>query len=184
MKKFLAFTMLFVLVFALAACGSEESKDGSKQEKEEKIDQTEVKSQLLDFQEEIVGVLKVKHKPFAEFEALKAKMNDSEVAEEEKPSKEEVETKMEEAKATGDEAAEAIRSIEVPSELSQYEEDFQSAFDDLSKSYEQRSESLTLEENEEAQIEADELFTSFEEKVGKIFEDADLLAPNIKKEIQ
>lgn len=184
MKKFLAFTMLFVLVFALAACGSDESKDGSKQKKEEKIDQTEVKSQLLDFQEEIVDVLKVNHKPFAEFEELKAKMNDSEVAEEEKPSKEEAETKMEEAKAAGDKAAEAIRSIEVPSELSQYEEDFKSAFDDLAKSYEQRSEALTLEENEEAQSEADELFTSFEEKLGNIFEDADLLAPNIKKEIE
>ncbi|MGM7703833.1 hypothetical protein ACSVDE_19180 [Pseudalkalibacillus sp. Hm43] len=184
MKKILAFILMFVFVFTMAACGSDDSTSGSDKEKEPAMDKTEVKSQLLVFQEEIVDVLKEHHKPFAEFEAMKAKKYDAETAEEDKPAQEELEAKLEEAKSAGPEAAEAIRAMEVPSELSQYEEDFQSALEDLAKSYEQRSEELTIDNNEDAENKADELFASFEETVGKVFEDADLLAPNIKKEIE
>ncbi|WP_408008841.1 hypothetical protein ACJROX_00160 [Pseudalkalibacillus sp. A8] len=183
MKKLLAFSMLFLLMFA-AACGNDDSATGTNDEGEEKVDQTEVKSSLLDFQLEIIKVLKENHKPFAEFEAVKAQMNDSEVAEEEKPSEEEAQAAMDAAKEAGPKAAEALQGMEIPSELSQYEEDLQSALDDAAKSYEKRAENVSLEEQEGAQAEANELFVSFEKKFGKPFEDLDLLAPNFKPELE
>jgi hypothetical protein len=111
-------------------------------------------------------------------------MDNPEIPEEEKPSQEELEAKFEEAKSAGKKAAEAIRGIELPEELAQYEEDLNAALEDLAKSYEKRSEELTIEKTEETSSEADELFASFEEKFGKVFEDVDLLAPNIKKELE
>ena len=184
MKKILAFTMFVVLAFTIAACGSEDTTNGSKNESENTIDATEVKSQLLNFQQDVVDVLKENHKPFAELKALQAKMNDPEVTEDEKPSTEDIEAKKEEAKVAGEKAVEAIRAIEVPSKLSQYEEDIQSALEDAAKSYEQRIEDLKIESPAETQSKADELFARFEEKLGKVFEDADLFAPDISKELE
>ncbi|MCF6411966.1 hypothetical protein [Pseudalkalibacillus salsuginis] len=183
MKKLLAFSMLFLLVFA-AACGNDDSATGTKDESEKKVDKTELKSTLLDFQLEVTDVLKENHKPFAEFEAIKAQMNDSEVAEEEKPSKEEAQSALDAAKEAGPKAAEALRGMEIPSELSQYEEDLQSALEDAAKSYEKRAETVSLEAAEDAQAEADELFASFEEKFSKPFENLDLLSPKFKTELE
>lgn len=187
MKKLLSFSMLFLLLLT-AACGSnEEQSNGSKQageNNEEQADQTQLKSDLLAFQADVVNVLQEQNKPFAAFESAKLKINDPEVAAEDKPSKEELQNLMGKAKAAGPKAAEAIRAIEVPAELDQYKEDIESALEDAAKSYEKRGDSLTIEVNENAQKEADELFASFEEKMGKIFEDLGLLAPSFSKELQ
>lgn len=183
MKKILTTLMLSVLVLTLAACGSQDSATGTKEDKEEKIDPIEVKSALMDFQAEMVDVLQDSHKPFAEFEAIKTKMNDPETAAEDMPTKEDAEAQLEEAKSSGPKAAEDIRAMEIPAELAQYEEDLKSALEDAATSYEKRAEELTLDK-EEMESEADQLFASFEEKLGKIFEEADLLPPNIQKELE
>ncbi|MCF6139628.1 hypothetical protein [Pseudalkalibacillus berkeleyi] len=183
MKKILTTLMLAVLVLTLAACGSQDSATGTKEDKEEKIDPIEVKSALMDFQSEMVDVLQDSHKPFTEFEAIKAKMNDPETTAENMPTKEDAEALMEEAKSAGPKAAEDIRSMEIPVELAQYEEDLKAALEDAAASYEKRVEELTLEKKE-TESEADQLFANFEEKLGKIFEASDLLPPNIQKELE
>ncbi|WLD93423.1 hypothetical protein [Alkalihalobacillus sp. AL-G] len=185
MKKILAFTMLFLLVFT-AACGSnEDNTTGSKQEGEPTEENTaETKTALMEFQVKVVDVLQQQNKPFAAFESSKLKANDPEAAAEEKPSKEELQSLMETAKAAGPKAAEAIRAIEVPAELEQYKKDIEAALEDAAKSYEKRAESLAIEAAENAQKEADELFASFEKKMGKVFEDLGLLAPSFSKELQ
>ncbi|WP_221569306.1 hypothetical protein [Alkalihalobacillus sp. TS-13] len=183
MKKLLAFSMLFLLMFA-SACGNDGSANGTKNEGGEKIDKNELKSHLLDFQLEVINVLKENHKPFAEFEAVKAQMNDKEVAEEEKPSEEEAQAALETAQEAGPKAAEAIRGMEIPEELSQFEEDLQSGLENAAQSYEKRAENASLEATENEQAEAEELFSSFEEKFGKPFEELDLLAPSFKPELE
>ncbi|WP_257351982.1 hypothetical protein [Pseudalkalibacillus decolorationis] len=187
MKKLLAFSMLFLLLFTTACGSNENNASGSKKDeeaKEEKVDQTEIKSALLDFQSEVVDVLQTQHKPFAAFESSKMMANDPEAAAEEKPAKEELQSLMKKAKAAGPKAAEAILAIEVPAELDQYKKEIQAALEDAAKSYEVRAEDLTLEPDEKAQKEADKLFVSFEKKMGKVFEDVDLLPPSFSKAIQ
>ncbi|WP_261134769.1 hypothetical protein [Bacillus sp. Marseille-Q3570] len=183
MKKLLAFSMLFLIMFA-SACGNDDSANGTKNEGGEKIDKNELKSHLLDFQLEVINVLKENHKPFAEFESVKAQMNDPEVAEEEKLSEEEAQAALKTAQEAGPKAAEAIRGMEIPEELSQYKEDLQTALEDAAQSYEKRAENASLEVTENGQAEAEELFASFEKKFGKPFEELDLLAPVFKSELE
>ena len=183
MRKILTTLILSVLVLTLAACGSQDTATGTNEDKEKKIDPIEVKSALMDFQSELVDVLQDSHKPFAEFEAVKAKMNDPETAAENLPTKEDAEALLEEAKAAGPKAAENIRAVEMPAKLAQHEEDLKAALEDVATSYEKRAEELTLEKNE-TESEADQLFANFEEKLGKVFEAAGLLQPNIKKELE
>lgn len=192
MKKIMMFAMLFLLVIA-AACsqdseGTEENKTEENTEENasegtegEEASEEELKTALLDFQEEVVTVLQAHNGPFAEFQASKDTFYDEEA--EEKPTKEELETLKNTAAEEGPKAAEELRAIEVPSELSKYEEELKTALEDAAKSYELRAENLTIENAENAQSEADEMFASFEEKMGKLFEDLGLTAPSFSAEL-
>ncbi|WLD93424.1 hypothetical protein [Alkalihalobacillus sp. AL-G] len=192
MKKLLMFAMLFMLVFAAACSQDSEDTGNNKEEGTEETnseeenaaaDEADLKSDLLTFQAEVVDVLQANHAAFGEFAAAKTTFHDAEVAAEEKPTEEELNTLMEAAKAAGPTAAEAIRAIEVPASLEQYKEDIEAALEDAAKSYEVRAENVTIEAKEDAQAEADALFTSFEEKFGVIFEDLGLTAPSFSAEL-
>jgi hypothetical protein len=192
MKKIMMFAMLFLLVIA-AACsqdseGTEENnteenteENASEGTEGEEASEEELKTAILDYQEEVVTVLQAHNGPFAEFQASKDTFHDEEA--EEKPTKEELETLKNTAAEEGPKAAEELRAIEVPSELSKYEEDIKSALEDAAKSYELRAANLTIENAEDAQKEADEMFASFEEKMGKLFEDLGLTAPSFSAEL-
>ncbi|MGM7703832.1 hypothetical protein ACSVDE_19175 [Pseudalkalibacillus sp. Hm43] len=190
MKKIMMFAMLFLLVFA-AACsqdseGTEENNNEENNTEENASDSEEsseedVKAALLDFQDEVVTVLQDNNASFAEFQAAKDKFNDEEA--EEKPTKEELEELKSKAAEAGPKAAEALRGISVPSELSDYEEDIKTALEDAAMSYEKRAENLTIENVEDGQKEADEMFASFEEKMGKVFEDLGLTPPSFSAEL-
>ncbi|WP_257351983.1 hypothetical protein [Pseudalkalibacillus decolorationis] len=190
MKKLLMFAMLLMLVFA-AAC-SQESEDSASEDKNTETkdseeskgsEEADLKTELLNFQAEVVDVLQENNKPFGEFVDAKATYNDPEAEAADKPSKEELTSLMEAAKAAGPKAAEAIRAIEVPAELDKYKEDIEAALEDAAKSYEVRAENVTIEADEEAQKEADELFAGFEEKFGAVFEELGLTAPSFSAEL-
>ena len=189
MKKLMMFAMLFLLVIAAACSQDSEGTDEKKSDdnnteenmKDNESSDADVKTAVLNFQEEVVTVLQDHNGPFAEFQSSKDTYLDPEA--EEKPSADEMETLKTAAQEEGSKAAEAIRGIEVPSDLSKYEDDIKSALDDAAKSYEKRAENLTVEDVEDAQKEADELFTSFEEKMGKVFEDLGLTAPSFSAEL-
>ncbi len=193
MKKLMMFAMLFLLVFA-AACSqdSEGTEDNNNEENNteenasegsdsEESSEEEVKVALLDFQDEVVTVLQENNAPFAEFQAAKDKFNDE--AAEEKPTEEELEELKAKASEAGPKVAEALRGISIPSELSEYEEEIKTALEDAAMSYEKRAENLTIENVEDGQKEADELFASFEEKMGKVFEGLGLTTPSFSAEL-
>jgi hypothetical protein len=189
MKKLLMFAMLMLLAIAATACsedseGTDEgnnTEENATEEDSEGANEEEAKAALLELQAEVVSVLREHDAPFGEFKTAKDTYYDETA--EEKPTLEELEALMAKAEAQGPKAAEALRAIEVPSELSDYKEDITSALEDAAKSYEKRTENLTVENVEDAQKEAEELFASFEEKMGKVFKDLGLAAPSFTAEL-
>jgi hypothetical protein len=190
MKKLLMFAMLLMLMFA-AACSQDSDDTGSKDEGTEdtstdenaKADETDMKTELLNFQADVVDVLQENNAAFSELVAAKTSFYDPETAAEDKPTEEDLNALAEAAKAAGPKAAEAIRAIEIPASLDEYKSDIEAALEDAAKSYEVRAEHVTIENKEDAQKEADELFTSFETKFGAIFEDQGMVAPSFSAEL-
>ncbi|MCF6139627.1 hypothetical protein [Pseudalkalibacillus berkeleyi] len=189
MKKLLMIAAVFLLAITAACSQDSEGTEDKKSEEtnteetgtENETSEEELKVALLNFQSEVVDVLQAHQGPFNEFQASKETYLDEEA--EEKPTTEELEALKKAAEEEGPKAAEAIRSISIPSELSKYEEEMKTALEDAAASYEKRAESLTIEASEDAQAEADELFASFEEKMGKAFEDLGLTAPSFSAEL-
>lgn len=191
MKKLFMLVVVFLLAITTACSQDSEGTDDKKSEEtntedttsgtENETSEQDLKVALLNFQSEVVDVLQAHQGPFNEFQASKETYLDEEA--EEKPTTEELEALKKAAEEEGPKAAEAIRSISIPSELSKYEEEMKTALEDAAASYEKRAESLTIEASEDAQAEADELFASFEEKMGKAFEDLGLTAPSFSAEL-
>ncbi|MCA0988177.1 hypothetical protein [Guptibacillus algicola] len=185
MKKVLSLTMLLVLVFA-AACSNgnsanenaaeNNSQNNEQASSEENGDQeADVKGALLDFQMNLTSMINEKDGPIYAFEAAKAK-------EEEKPSDEELATMKEEAKTAANTIAEDIRGMEIPAELEAHKSDLEAALEDLAKSYETRAANLS-DEAGFVYEESDSMFTSAEEKLASVYEDAGLTAPSISTEV-
>lgn len=182
MKKLLSLSLLLVLVFA-AACNNgsntnENVSEGNTESNEQASSEGQeanVKGALLDFQMNLTSMINSKDAPIYAFEAAKAK-------EEEKPSAEELAKLKEEAKTAANTIAEDIRAMEIPAELEAHKSDLEAALEDLAKSYETRAANLS-DEAGFVYEESDALFTSAEEKLAKIYEDAGLTAPSISAEV-
>ncbi|MGB7999732.1 MAG: hypothetical protein WCF60_06475 [Anaerobacillus sp.] len=179
MKKLLSILSLSMLLL-VAACGS---NTNSGDEASGDAEQDDTKSVLLDFQSEIVSVLKENNEDIASYESAKQAVNDSETPEEEKPSTEE----LEELKGNAVKASEAtvkdIKSLKVPSELNDSKEEIDGALEELTNAYEIRAEQAAIDDPS-VQEKALEHFTKFEDQMGKVFEDAGLIKPSFAKELE
>ncbi|MYL63904.1 hypothetical protein GLW07_11110 [Bacillus hwajinpoensis] len=181
MKRFLPLAMLLVFVF-VAACSNNEANESSSNatnnsgSKEETSDasETDVKSDLLDFQMNLIQTVNKNDSPIYAFEAAKVA--------EEKPSDEELATMKADAEAAAKTVAEDVRAVEVPAELDTYKSDIEAALEDLAKSYETRAANLS-DEPEATYEESDAQFTSFEEKMATVYEDAGLTAPSFSADL-
>ena len=183
MKKLLPLVMLFLLVFA-AACSNNGSSNSTENDTnggntEEASDsgssEKDIKGDLLDFQLNLIQTVNKNDSPIYAFEAAKVA--------EEKPSDEELATMKADAEAAAKTVAEDVRGIEVPSELDQYKSDIEPALEDLAKSYETRAANLS-DEPDAMYEESDAQFTSFEEKMGTVYEDAGLTAPSFAADLK
>lgn len=180
MKRFLPLVMLLVFVF-VAACSNNEANDtstnannsGSTEEASE-ASETDVKSDLLDFQMNLIQTINKSDSPIYAFEAAKVA--------EEKPSDEELATMKSDAEAAAKKVAEDVRGVEVPAELDTYKSDIEAALEDLAKSYETRAANLS-DDPEATYEESDAQFASFEEKMATVYEDAGLTAPSFSADL-
>ncbi|WP_273853828.1 hypothetical protein [Guptibacillus spartinae] len=179
MKKLLSVLSLSMLLI-VAACGS---NTNSESETSGEAEQADTKSVLLDFQAEVVSVLKENNDEIVAYESAKAAFLDNETPEADKPSTEELEDlkgpAVEASKATVD----GIEGLTVPAELDDSKEEIDSSFDELTKAYNIRAEQADIEDPS-VQEKAAEHFTKFEDKMGKVFEDTGLIKPSFAKELE
>ncbi|MCA0990342.1 hypothetical protein [Pseudalkalibacillus hwajinpoensis] len=179
MKRFLPLVMLLVFVF-VAACSNNEANEGGatnnsgSTEETSDASETDVKSDLLDFQMNLIQTVNKSDSPIYAFEAAKVA--------EEKPSDEELATMKADAEAAAKTVAEDVRAVEVPTELDTYKSDIEAALEDLAKSYETRAANLS-DEPEATYEESDAQFASFEEKMATVYEDAGLTAPSFSADL-
>ncbi|WP_226658203.1 hypothetical protein [Pseudalkalibacillus hwajinpoensis] len=177
MKRFLPLFMLLVFVF-VAACSNNEANDTSTNANNsgstEEASETDVKSDLLDFQMNLIQTINESDSPIYAFEAAKVA--------EEKPSDEELATMKSDAEAAAKKVAEDVRAVEIPAELDTYKSDIEAALEDLAKSYETRAANLS-DEPEATYEESDAQFASFEEKMATVYEDAGLTAPSFSADL-
>ncbi|WLR58159.1 hypothetical protein [Guptibacillus hwajinpoensis] len=177
-KVFLVLSLSMLLV--VAACGS---NTNSANESSGDREQMDTKSVLLDFQSEIVSVLKENNEDIAAYESAKFAVSDSETPEEEKPSTEELKELKGNAVEASKATVEGIESLKVPSELNDSKKEIESALDELMEAYEIRAEQAAIDDSS-VQEKALEHFTMFEDQMGKVFEDADLIKPSFAKELE
>ena len=168
------------MLLIVAACGS---NTNSESETSGEAEQADTKSVLLDFQAEVVSVLKENNDEIVAYESAKAAFLDSETPEADKPSTEELEDlkgpAVEASKATVD----GIEGLTVPAELDDSKEEIESSFDELTKAYNIRADQADIEDPS-VQEKAAEHFTKFEDKMGKVFEDTGLIKPSFAKELE
>jgi hypothetical protein len=120
----------------------------------------------------------VKHKAIAAYDSAVEKVNDPETPADQKPTPEEIEKLKADAIKASQELAQDVKNVEIPAELDKHKEAIEAAIEDLAKSYETRSKTLGGDVTE-----ADKLFNEFQTKMGKIFEEEGLLAPDFLKSI-
>ncbi|KAA0550028.1 hypothetical protein FZW96_01405 [Bacillus sp. BGMRC 2118] len=174
----------------LAACSAdkettEEPKAEETKKETEKVE-VDTRTELVNYHISLIDNFKDEYQTYSAYgaaitakEDAVASQTDPEVAEEDKPTAEDI-AKLEAAiaeaktKAEGiaDASAEEIRNFEVPAELETYSADIKAALEDLAKFYEGVKADVDNAEANEA------LFTSFGEKMGAIFEKEELPAPN------
>ncbi len=181
MKKLLSILSLSLLL-VVAACGSN-TNDSTQANADTEQSDTDVKSVLLDFQAEVVSVLKGHNEPISAYESAKLAMSDSETPEEEKPSAEELEELKSDAVEASKATVEGIKELKIPGELDDSKSEIQSALDELVKAYEVRAEQAAIDDPT-VQEKASEHFTKFEDQMGTIFEDAGLIKPSFAKELE
>ncbi|WP_273836462.1 hypothetical protein [Guptibacillus sedimenti] len=179
MKKLLSVLSLSMLLI-VAACGS---NTNSESETSGETEQADTKSVLLDFQSEVVSVLKKHNDAIVAYESAKAAFHDSETPEADKPSTEELEELKGSATEASKATVEGIKGLSVPAELDDSKEEIESAFDDLTQAYTIRAEQADIADPS-VQEKALEQFTKFEDKMGKVFEDTGLIKPSFAKELQ
>ncbi|WP_283152178.1 hypothetical protein [Guptibacillus hwajinpoensis] len=181
MKRFLPLVMLlFVFVAACSNNGASNENDSNATTNSESSEETssanesDVKSDLLDFQLNLIQTVNKSDSPIYEFEAAKVA--------EEKPSDEELTTMKSDAESAAKTVAEDVRAIEIPAELETYKSDIEAALEELAKSYETRAANLS-DDPEATYEESDAQFASFEEKMATVYEDAGLTAPSFSADL-
>jgi PBP1b-binding outer membrane lipoprotein LpoB len=178
MKKLAAFGIVSALLFASGCNQEAEPKKETTENTETKEQTADVKTALLDFQMQLVNAIVPKQKAITAYDSAVATVNDPATPAEEKPKPEEVEKLKADAVKASQELAQDVKNVEIPAELEKHKDAIQAALDDLSKSYESRSKSIGGDVTE-----ADNLFNEFQTKMGKIFEEEGLLAPDFLKSI-
>ncbi|MYL32805.1 hypothetical protein GLW08_00025 [Pontibacillus yanchengensis] len=188
MKKILL-TLGLSTILVTTACGQtqEETKNAETEEKTEatqQISKETIQSTLLDSQ---LALAKDIREHNAKIEALRvdiSKLDKVETDEEKKQLEQTIKDSTEEAKKAASTAQEALNSFEIKGKLSEdTKNSLQASLDDLNAYFEEVK--STLDKPLQTDFsKADDLFTSFEDKLASIYENADLLAPNMKKELQ
>jgi len=175
MKKLAVLGIASALLLGSGCSQETEPKKETTATKEEKVD---LKIELINFQMEVIDVLRIKHKAIAAYDDAVAATNNPEVPQEEKPTPEELEQLKAEAIKASEELAQDVKKVQVPTELDKHKKAIKEALNDLSASYESRSKNIGGDVTE-----ADNLFNEFQTKMGKIFEEEGLLAPDFLKMI-
>ncbi len=185
MKKIIVASFLLSSIF-LAACSADEENNVVSDTAPEQATEVNTKVELVKFHMEIINNFNDEYQTYIAYgnavsarEGALAAQSDIEVASEDKPTSEEL-AELEEAiqlakvaaQGIADSSAEEIRNFAIPTELEQSSESIKSALDDLAKFYE------GIEADIENSVTNEEFFQSFNDKMGKLFEQADLPAPN------
>ncbi|WP_044895082.1 DUF4168 domain-containing protein [Bacillus alveayuensis] len=178
MKKLAAFGIASALLFASGCNQEAEPKKEETEKTETKEETVDVKTVLLDFQMQLINTITPKQKAIAAYDNAVATVNDPETPADQKPTPEEIEKLKADAIKASQELAQDVKNVEIPAELDKHKEAIEAAIEDLAKSYETRSKTLGGDVTE-----ADKLFNEFQTKMGKIFEEEGLLAPDFLKSI-
>jgi PBP1b-binding outer membrane lipoprotein LpoB len=178
MKKLAAFGIASALLFASGCNQEAEPKKETTEKTETKEETADVKTALLDFQMQLVNTITPKQKAIAAYDSAVATVNDPQTPADQKPKPEEIEKLKADAIKASQELAQDVKNVQIPAELDKHKEAIEAALNDLSASYESRSKNLGGDVTE-----ADKLFNEFQTKMGKIFEEEGLLAPDFLKSI-
>lgn len=155
---------------------SDENKQAESTEKASSEDtKGELKTALLDFQLNIVDLLKKNYGPINDYTAA--------IGEESTATPEEVESARVEAEKASKTLAEEVRKVEIPEAVGDKKESLSSALETLGQSFDKRAEMLAGK-NDAGLAEADKLFEEFESAVSGIYKEVGLLAPSFKAELQ
>lgn len=167
MKKLLSLLLASMLLFVLAACGSEsKSGEGGSTSEEPKANEeetnevsSEVKTALLEYQGNVIKVIRNAESTFAGYATPEA---------------------IEAAEVTPADAAaavaEEIAAISIPAELADYQADLETATEQISQFYAKKAELLAAGSTD--LTEADSLKQSYVDAINKVFEEVDVTAPS------
>lgn len=165
MKKLLSLLSVSMLLFVLAACGSESSEGSngdSNTEKQETVQEEgvskEVKTALLEYQGSVIKVIRSAESTFAGY----ATPEDVEAAEV-KPA------------TAAETVVSEIAGIEIPAELADYQADIEASSEKLSQFYTKKAE--LLEAGSEDLTEADALKQEYIDTINKVFNEVKLSVP-------
>lgn len=191
MKKLLL-TLGLATVFVTAGCAqdsnNQDNADQADQKEETNGDKKadnnkEAQSVLLDTQMELVTEIRPHNTKIANVQSKIEELASIEDEQELKEAKTEVMEQAKEAQAAADEAIKTIESFEVKGELSEeMTTTLNTALEDLNTYFTEAK--TALDQPTEADFtKANESFDAFEQKMGKLYEEVGLLAPNMKKEL-
>nr|WP_263327481.1 hypothetical protein [Neobacillus sp. Marseille-Q6967] len=165
MKKFWIIISAITMTLALSACAGNAEEKTAKEEEAAGPTKEEVQKSLVKF---YMGLEK-------EINAVDVDLNTYEGAEE--PDAEQKAKASESAAAT----AAKVKEVEIPAELKDQKADIEAALEDISASYQAKADEL--KKDAPALDTANETFTQGEEKLGKVFEDLELLKPSLAKSV-
>lgn len=185
MKKVWLLALALALAIFAAGC-SDNADDDAAENNDANTEQTDdaaksdnkeadVKTALIDFQLNLVDVLKKNNGAIVEYSTAKGN---------EEATEEEVEAARQAAEEASKTVAEEVRAFEVPENVGDYQDQLAGAIDSLAQSYEKRAEGFAKDGSEAAIEEADTLFADFESQLETIYKDAGLIPPSIKAELE
>jgi hypothetical protein len=167
LKKFLVLLSAIALAIGLTACSNNNEAKTDKQESKEEATapKVDIKKELVKFYMDLGNKINAKD---ADLNAYIAKATKEDAKPEELPTAED--------KAKASEAAAAVAA-----ELNDKKADLESAIKDYAASYQTKADELKKDvPNLDA---ASASLTKAEEKLGKVFESEDLLAPSLDKQV-
>jgi ABC-type glycerol-3-phosphate transport system substrate-binding protein len=176
LKKFLVLLSAIALAIGLTACSNNNEAKTDKQESKEEATapKVDIKKELVKFYMDLGNKINAKD---ADLNAYIAKATKEDAKPEELPTAED--------KAKASEAAAAVaaelNNYQVLAELNDKKADLESAIKDYAASYQTKADELKKDvPNLDA---ASASLTKAEEKLGKVFESEDLLAPSLDKQV-
>ncbi|MGV2620233.1 UNVERIFIED_CONTAM: hypothetical protein N8J90_03565 [Halobacillus marinus] len=179
MKKWLL-ALGLTSAIVVAGCSSddesaEENTDQTEQTDEKSGDEQDAKKAVIDAQMNMKDTFHPYQEKITAYQTA---------ASAEEPDAEAVKAAGKEAKTAADEAAEAATGFEVEADVSdEVKTQIEEAVPSLQAYYEEVSKALDESIEEADFTAADEKAAEFNEKIGKVFEDAGLAAPDMMKEL-